>query len=220
MDSPASYPPNAIIRRLARSTQAGRKFGPCRMPGALASVELRFAARALARSEQSKTYFIEAEAGKDILKHGLQQMSDNAIEKATLAKQASCENRRLRVMLTAWEIEEAECHAELLCVLQRSNMEGYWDSTHKATWFEKFLSDRSLAEIKDDFNFDTTVYPNNFALLATTDEQLNQFESHAEQRDLILSKEELRRELKTLIAEGGKGSGSDGTHVSNTPDDC
>ncbi|KAG1889262.1 hypothetical protein F4604DRAFT_1915135 [Suillus subluteus] len=146
-------------------------------------------------------------------------MSDDAVEKATLAKQASCESRRLRVMLTAWEIEEAERHAELLRALQRGNMEGYWDSTHEATWFEKFLLDWSLAEIKDNFNFDTAVYPNDLALLATADEQLNQFESHAKQRDLILSKEELGRELKTLIAEGGEGSETDDTHVSITSDD-
>ncbi|KAG1889261.1 hypothetical protein F4604DRAFT_1673940 [Suillus subluteus] len=48
MDSPVSYPPNAIVRRLARCTQAGSKFGPCGMSGALASVELRFAAKASA----------------------------------------------------------------------------------------------------------------------------------------------------------------------------
>ncbi|KAG1774475.1 hypothetical protein EV702DRAFT_1200280 [Suillus placidus] len=150
------------------------------MPGALASAELRFAAKSLARHEQGEISFLEAEAGKNILKRGLQAMSDNAIEKATLAKQATREISQLRVMLTAWEIEEAEHQAELLHELHHSNMEGYLDANQEASWFERFLSDRTLADVKDDFNFNrTAAYPNDLASLAAADEQLNQLESHA-----------------------------------------
>ncbi|KAG0691476.1 hypothetical protein DFH29DRAFT_884334 [Suillus ampliporus] len=178
MDSSPSYLPNSIMRRLVGFTQGGIKFGPCAKPVTLASAELCFAAKSLGRNDQGETSFIEAEAGKDILKRGLQSMSDDAIQKATLAKQALREIRCLHVMLTVWEIEEAEHHAELLRELQRSNVEGYLDAAYEATWFER------------------TVYPNDLASLATADEQLNQLESHTEERELILSKEELAKELK------------------------
>ncbi|KAG2355787.1 hypothetical protein BDR07DRAFT_1381273 [Suillus spraguei] len=157
--------------------------------------------------------------GKEILSCGLQQMSDHAVQKATLVKQASREIRCLWVMLTAWEIEEAEHHTELLCELQHSNVEGYQDATQEAVCFEKFLSDRSLMELKDDFDFNETAYPHDLALLATTDNQLNQLESHTKQRDLILSKEELKNQLKVLIIEGGEGSETDDGILSNLSDD-
>ncbi|KAG2028996.1 hypothetical protein BDR03DRAFT_1019037 [Suillus americanus] len=225
MDSLPSYPPNAIMHRLAECTQGGTKFAPCAMPGALAAAELRFAAKSLARNEQREISFLEAEAGKNILKRGLQSMSDNAIEKATLAKQATREISRLRVMLTAWEIEEAERHAELLRELHRSNMEGYLDANQEAFWFERFLSDRTLADVKDDFDFNrTAAYPNDLASLAAADEQLNQLESHANERGLISSKEELATELKALIVEGGEGSEStdsdDSPYNSNASGGC
>ncbi|KAG1866811.1 hypothetical protein F4604DRAFT_1927783 [Suillus subluteus] len=193
MDPPPSYPPNAMARRLAGYTQAGTKFGPCVVkPGTLASAELHFAAKSLARDGQCETSqaFVEAEAGKDILKRSLQSI-------------------RLHVMLTVWEIEEAGRHAELLRELQHSNIEGHADASNEAIWFERFLSDRSLAEVKDDFDFNRTVYPNDLTLLATADEQLNQLECHAEERGLILSKEELAQELKALIVEGGEESEAD-----------
>ncbi|KAG0691765.1 hypothetical protein DFH29DRAFT_883757 [Suillus ampliporus] len=172
---------------------------------------MRKASKSLGRNDQGETSFIEAEAGKDILKCGLQSMLDDAIQKATLAKQASHEIRRLHIMLTAWEIEEAECHVELLHELQRSNVEGYLDATHEATWFKRFILDRSLAEVKDDFDFNRTVYPNDLASFATADEQLNQLESHTEECELVLSKEELAKELKALIVEGGEESETDGS---------
>ncbi|KAG1883598.1 hypothetical protein F4604DRAFT_1677358 [Suillus subluteus] len=176
MDSLPSYPPNAIMHRLAECTQGGTKFAPCAMPGALAAAELRFAAelhfaaKSLARNEKREISFLEAEAGKNILKRGLQSMSDNAIEKATLAKQATHEISRLRVMLTVWEIEEAERHVELLRELHRSNMEGYLDANQEAFWFERFLLDWTLADVKDNFNFNqTAAYPNDLASLAAAD---------------------------------------------------
>ncbi|KAG2744718.1 hypothetical protein P692DRAFT_20703203, partial [Suillus brevipes Sb2] len=102
------------------------------------------------------------------------RMSDSAIQHATIAKQASRETSRLRVILTAWEIEEAERHAEFLRVLQRTNMEMYKEAKDEAFWFEKFLSDRSLADVQDDFNRNLTVYHNELASLAKTDELLDQ----------------------------------------------
>ncbi|KAG1817511.1 uncharacterized protein BJ212DRAFT_1480086 [Suillus subaureus] len=168
MDPPPSYPPNAIAHQLAGYTQAGTKFGPCVVkPGTLASAELHFAAKSLARDGQCETSFVEMEAGKDILK-----------------------------------CKEAECHVELLHELQHSNMEGYVVTSHEAVWFKRFLSDQSLVEVKDNFDFNWTVYLNDLTLLATADEQLNQLESHTEEHRLILSKEELAQELKALIVEG------------------
>ncbi|KAG2359934.1 hypothetical protein BDR07DRAFT_1487686 [Suillus spraguei] len=203
MDSLPSYLPNTIMHQLAECTQGGTKFAPCAMSGTLASAELCFTAKSLARNEQHQISFLEAEVGKNILKCGLQSMSDNAIEKATSAKQATREISWLQVMLTALEIEEAECHTELLHELHHSNMKGYLDANQEAFWFERFLSDRTLVDVKDDFDFNWTVaYPNDLASLATADKQLNQLNSHAEEHGLISSKKELAMELKALIVEG------------------
>jgi hypothetical protein len=229
MGSPPSYPPNAIVRRMAGCTQASQsKSGPRAKPFGPSLPELRFIGKSLATSDQSELSLIEAQVvslnfiisnilfdlqvaiqAKDILQRGLQRMSDDAIQQAARAKQASRETRRLRVILTAWEIEEAERHAELLRLLQRSNVEGYEEAKDEASWFEKFVSDRSLAEVHDDFGFNMTVYQNDLALLATADEQLDQLESHAEKRNLLLSKEELTKDLKALMVGGGDGEGSE-----------
>ncbi|KAG1805848.1 uncharacterized protein BJ212DRAFT_1303909 [Suillus subaureus] len=230
MDSPPSYPPNAIVRRMAGCTQASQgKSGPCAKPFGPSLPDLRFTGKSLARSDQSEMSLIEAQAqvfdpqvaiqGKDILQRGLQHMSDEAIQQAARAKQASRETRRLRVILTAWEIEEAERHAELLRLLQRSNVEGYEEANNEASWFERFISDRSLAQVQDDFGFNMSVYRNDLALLGTADEQLDQLESHAEERNLLLFKEDLTKDLKALMVEGGDGEGSeddDSVYDSNT----
>jgi hypothetical protein len=132
-------------------------------------------------------------------------MSDSAIQHATIAKQASRETSRLRVILTAWEIEEAERHVEFLRVLQRTNMEMYKEAKDEAFWFEKFLSDRSLADVQDDFNRNLTVYHNELASLAKTDELLDQLENDAENRNLIVSPEEFARNLKALMVNQDGG---------------
>lgn len=69
-------------------------------------------------------------------------MTDDAIQQATLAKQASRETSRIRVrvILTAWEIEEAERHVELL---QRTNIEIYKEANDEASWFENESYDRT-----------------------------------------------------------------------------
>ncbi|KAG2135062.1 hypothetical protein BD769DRAFT_1385664 [Suillus cothurnatus] len=137
----------------------------------------------------SEISLINSEIGKDILKCGLMQMTDDAIQQATLAKQASHETSHLHVILTAWEIEEAERHAELLCLLQCTNMQVYEEASDEASWFERFLSDRSLAQVQQDFNLNLKVYNNDLSLFVTTDGLLNEIENHAEE----YSKETARR---------------------------
>jgi hypothetical protein len=139
------------------------------------------------------------------------QMTDDAIQQATLAKQASRETSRLRVILTAWEIEEAERHAELLRLLQCTNMQVYEEASDEASWFERFLSDRSLAQVQQDFNLNLKVYNNDLSSFATTDGLLNEIENHAEERDLVLSQEEFAKKIKALMVErdGLKGDGEE-----------
>ncbi|KAG1779970.1 hypothetical protein EV702DRAFT_1043349 [Suillus placidus] len=98
---PPSYPPNAIVRRMAGCTQAASKLGTCAQPGEPAPTDLHSTGKSLPISHQSDLAPIDLES------------------QATLAKQASRETSRIRVILTAWEIEEAELHVELL---QRTNI--------------------------------------------------------------------------------------------------
>jgi len=124
MGSPPSYPPNAIVRRMAGCTQASQsKSGPHAKPFGPSLPKLHFIGKSLAMSDQSELLLIEAQVvslnfiisnilfdlqvaiqAKDILQRGLQHMSDDAIQQAAHAKQASRETRCLCVILTAWEI--------------------------------------------------------------------------------------------------------------------
>ncbi|KAG2088628.1 hypothetical protein BD769DRAFT_1680256 [Suillus cothurnatus] len=96
MGSPPSYPPNAIVRCMAGCTQVSQsKSGPHAKPFGPSLSEFRFIGKSLAMSDQSELLLIEAQVAKDILQCGLQHMSDDAIQQAAHAKQASHETRRL-----------------------------------------------------------------------------------------------------------------------------
>lgn len=146
------------------------------------------------------------------------QMTDDAIQQAALAKQASRETSRLRVILTAWEIEEAERHAELLRLLQSTNVKFYEEANDEASWFERFLSDQSLPQIQQDSNLNLRVYNNDLSSFVTADEMLNQIEHHAEERNLVASREEFTRNLKALMVERD-GLGGDGEESHGETDD-
>lgn len=146
------------------------------------------------------------------------QMTDDTIRQATLAKQASRETSRLRLILTAWEIEEAERHAELLRLLQRSNLKIYEEVSDEAFWFERFLSDRSLAQVQQDLNLNLRVYNDDLSSLATNDDHLTQIEHHAKECGLILSQEEFAQKLKALIVEHDcdESENGEGSEIENS----
>lgn len=146
------------------------------------------------------------------------QMTDDTIRQATLAKQASRETSRLRLILTAWEIEEAERHAELLRLLQRSNLKIYEEVSDEAFWFERFLSDRSLAQVQQDLNLNLRVYNDDLSSLATNDDHLTQIEHHTKERGLILSQEEFAQKLKALIVEHDcdESENGEGSEIENS----
>ncbi|KAG1823851.1 uncharacterized protein BJ212DRAFT_1296381 [Suillus subaureus] len=148
---------------------------------------------------------------KDVLKCGLMRMTDDAIQQATLTKQASREPSHLCVILTVWEIEEAERHAELLHLLQHNNMEIYKEANDEASLFEKLLSDWSSTEVQNDLKLNLASYHNDLTSLANTDQLLDKFENHAQDRNLIISQEEFARDLKTLmtvtVVKSKKGKG-------------
>ncbi|KAG1763645.1 hypothetical protein EV702DRAFT_1051746 [Suillus placidus] len=222
---PISYPPNTIVRRMAVCTQAASKFGICAKPGEPAPADLRFIGKPLATSHQSDLALLNPESCKDILKRGLTCMTDDAIQQATLAKQASRETSRIRVILTAWEIEEAEHHAELLRLLQHTNIETYKEANEEASWFEKLLSDRSLAEVQSDLSLNPAFYHNDLVSLANTDELLNQLENQAQDRDLIVSQEEFASNLRALMVDQDGGDGKESEtdesgYNSNAASDC
>lgn len=65
---PPSYPPNAIVRRMAGCIQAASKLGTCAQPGGPAPTDLRFTRKSLPISHQSDLAPIDLESGKNILK--------------------------------------------------------------------------------------------------------------------------------------------------------
>ncbi|KAG2145714.1 hypothetical protein BD769DRAFT_1382603 [Suillus cothurnatus] len=148
---PPSYPPNAIIRRMARCTQIDSTYGTCAKPSGPTPGELTFAEKALAMDH----------SGSEI----------------------------------------SLINSEIV----------YEEASDEASWFERFLSDRSLAQVQQDFNLNLKVYNNDLSSFATTDGLLNEIENHAEERDLVLSQEEFAKKIKALMVErdGLKGDGEE-----------
>ncbi|KAG1848558.1 hypothetical protein DFJ58DRAFT_842934 [Suillus subalutaceus] len=64
-------------------------------------------------------------------------MDEETIKQAVSAKQATREKSRLRLLMTAWEIEEAERHQTLLSLLQRKNAREYVEASNEAHMFER-----------------------------------------------------------------------------------
>ncbi|KAH7904287.1 hypothetical protein BJ138DRAFT_968895, partial [Hygrophoropsis aurantiaca] len=120
------------------------------------------------------------------LLHGLSRMSDSTFRKAAMAKQATRENIRHKVLQTAWEIEEAERYTDFLKSIQKENCANFFASERDLGVYRSLLSSRGLPELEDDIDYFQTVYTEDLSSFAAVDEQLNQYESHANSRALNL----------------------------------
>ncbi|KAG2050760.1 hypothetical protein BDR06DRAFT_998534 [Suillus hirtellus] len=146
--------------------QAASKLGICAEPGGPNPTDLRFAAKSLARSHQSDLALVDSESCKDVLRRGLMRVTMMTFSKLLLQSRPSRKTSCIHVILTAWEIEGAERHVELLRLLQCTNMDVYKEADDEASWFEKLLSDQSLPEVQDDLNLNLMSYRNDLASLA------------------------------------------------------
>ncbi|KAH7909167.1 hypothetical protein BJ138DRAFT_1115197 [Hygrophoropsis aurantiaca] len=157
-----------------------RKYQPYPQRTALPPLELRFASRSSTRATDAS--YEDVVRGKEILMRGLAHMSDSTFRKAALAKQATRENMRHKVLQTAWEIEEAERYTDLLKDIQKENCTNLFASEREFHFYRSLLYNRGLPELQDDTHYYQAVYTEELSAFAAAEEQLNQYEYHAQMR--------------------------------------
>ncbi|KAG2036690.1 hypothetical protein BDR03DRAFT_1011445 [Suillus americanus] len=106
-------------------------------------------------------------------------MDEETIKQAVSAKQATCEKSCLYLLMTAWEIEEAEHHQTLLSLLQRKNAREYVEASNEAHMFKRFMTHRHANQLEDDFDFGVGTYDEELLEFSISEEQLNQLEAFA-----------------------------------------
>jgi hypothetical protein len=95
---------------------------------------------------------------EDKLDCGLSAMSNSTLRKAFRAKQASREAARMRLLTTAWEIEEAEHFAAFLGALHLENKRQLNLASDELDGLRRILSTRSHEEVDDDADYFQAVY--------------------------------------------------------------
>jgi hypothetical protein len=85
-------------------------------------------------------------------------MSNSTLRKAFKAKQASREAARMRLLTTAWEIEEAERFAAFLGALHLENKQQLNLASDELDGLRRILSTRSHEEVDDDADYFQAVY--------------------------------------------------------------
>lgn len=106
-------------------------------------------------------------------------MSDEVVQKAIQAKQATRETRRHRILTLAWELEEAERHVELLRSVETDYRKAFREASEEAEFFERLLSSRNSSELGDDIKFLHQAYEDDMSAFSTCEEQLEQLEGYA-----------------------------------------
>jgi hypothetical protein len=95
------------------------------------------------------------------------------IIQAISAKQAMHEKSHLCLLMTAWEIEKAECDKKLLGLLQWKNAQEYVEASNKAHMFERFMTHHHTNQLEDDLNFGVGTYEEDMQAFSVSEEQLN-----------------------------------------------
>ncbi|KAG1735665.1 uncharacterized protein EDB91DRAFT_1083583 [Suillus paluster] len=111
-------------------------------------------------------------------------MDDETITQAVSAKQVTREKLRLHLLMTAWEIEEIECHKRLLGLLQQKNAQEYVEASNEAHVFERFMTHHDTSQLEDDFDFGVGTYKEELLAFGISEEQLNQLEAFAVNHNL------------------------------------
>jgi hypothetical protein len=128
--------------------------------------------------------FNKSEQAATIFQCSLQNMDEETIIQAVSAKQATREKSRLHLLMTAWEIEEAEHHKRLLGLLQWKNAQEYVEVSNEAHMFERFMTHRHANQLEDDLDFGVGTYEEDMQAFSISEEQLNQLEAFAVNHNL------------------------------------
>ncbi|KAG1861053.1 hypothetical protein C8R48DRAFT_774328 [Suillus tomentosus] len=198
-------PPAGIMRNLSRLvTRAQRQFKPYdpRQGHAPNAIELRFVHRSLGKyAGETDMNLSDVQEGKEIFERGLRGMSQKTITQAIVAKQATRESMRLRVLTTAWEIESNLQRMKLLeCILEQNALE-YGRSIAEASYFQRHLVGGNRQELEASVDFNVGVHSHDLATFAVADIQLDHIEGLA--RTLCLPEEDPPQVVK------GQSTGSD-----------
>jgi hypothetical protein len=113
------------------------------------------------------------------LERGLKGMSHKTIAQAVVAKQATRESMRLRVLTTAWEIESNLQRMKLLeCILEQNAVE-YAHSIADASYFQRYLAGGNQQDLEASVDFNVGAHSHDLASFAVADGQLDHIEALA-----------------------------------------
>ncbi|KAG1822129.1 hypothetical protein EV424DRAFT_1346780 [Suillus variegatus] len=197
-------PPAGLMRNLSRLvTRAQRQFKPydLRQGHTPNAIELRFVHRSLGKySGETDMNLVDVQEGKEIFERGLRGMSQKTITQAIVAKQATRESMRLRVLTTAWEIESGLQRMKLLeCILEQDALE-YGRSIAEASHFQRHLVGGNKQELEASVDFNVGVHSHDLASFAVADVQLDHIEGLA--RKLCLPEEDPPQVVKGQSSPG------------------
>ncbi|KAF8839816.1 hypothetical protein BDN67DRAFT_708599 [Paxillus ammoniavirescens] len=107
-------------------------------------LELRWLNRSIWRTAHSDIRFqdIDVDKANQILIRGLRALSNDTLQKLVLAKQATRETQRHRLLTLAWEIEETDRHINLLKAMKIESEKAFTEVSEETEFFEGLLSSR------------------------------------------------------------------------------
>ncbi|KAG1855166.1 hypothetical protein DFJ58DRAFT_727601 [Suillus subalutaceus] len=184
-------PPSGIMRNLSRLvTRAQRQFKPydphhSHAPNA---IELRLVHRSVGKyASETEMSLPDVQEGKDIFERGLRGMSHKTVTQAVIAKQATRESMRLRVLTTTWEIEANLQRIKLLESILEQNAHEYARSIADASYFQRYLAGGNKQELEASMDFSVGAHSHDLASFVVTDTQLDHIQALA--RKLCLPEE-------------------------------
>ncbi|KAG2045897.1 hypothetical protein BDR06DRAFT_1015207 [Suillus hirtellus] len=136
-----------------------------------APLELQFAAHVTGRVCQPELTPEETEQNEQLAERGLSQLSLATLYKAYKAKLASCETAHQCLLMTTWEIEEAEHYTAFLEAL---HVKSKWFLELEDAKLEKmreWFSSCNLTEVADDTNYLQAVYDDECEILRSLSTQ-------------------------------------------------
>ncbi|KAG2108481.1 uncharacterized protein F5147DRAFT_695167 [Suillus discolor] len=176
-------PPSDVMRNLCRLvTRAKRQFKPydphrSHVPNA---IELRFIHRSVGKyASETDMSLADVQEGKDIFERGLRGMSHKVVTQIVIAKQATRESMRLRVLTTAWEIEAILQNIKVLESILEQDAHEYGRSIADASYFQRYLAGRNKQELEASMDFSVGAHSHDLASFAVADVQLDHTEALA-----------------------------------------
>ncbi|KAG2370250.1 hypothetical protein BDR07DRAFT_1456201 [Suillus spraguei] len=161
---------HGVVRRLSQYTDHAKlKFTPYARHAGPSAPELHWTRRSILRNDHTNISIADAKASMD----------EETIKQAVSTMQATREKSHLHLLMTAWEIEEAEHHQMLLSLLQRKNAREYIEASNEAHMFERFMTHCHTNQLEDDFDFGVGTYDEELLEFSISEEQLNQLEAFA-----------------------------------------